>query len=318
MQINLLPQPSKSRTYWTAGLTALSGILFLLNLFFAVSWVQSTRERALSAVRLNEAQAELAQLAPSLQKWQKNQELQQKESEFQSWAAKRPVFSNDVRLLTSLLPAQGSLVSLSYKGAGAYAVKANLPSMEAVSTYVHDLKQSQRLSSLVVKGITRQETVIAFPPSVPTVTPSGSAGTGASAPLSGQTAPAVQSSSAHQPSAFVPSSSAVKKVSQTGLAAFLQNSLQTLLPWKAEVAYADDGRASMVSPSAGNGAQGNAAAGPGSSTSMGGNGSQGTSGGTANGTGTVNNQGTTQTSGASSAASTIVNYQVELELTFIR
>lgn len=156
MRINLLPQPEPSRQYRTMILTGAAGVLALVNLWAGVAWMVSSAERRTADAAYDRAAARLPQLQQQAAELRKREELGRRIDAFYRWAANRPNFRSEVQLLSSLLPKDSALLSVHFAGESDYDVKASLPDLEAVATYLRQLQKNPQVASLKVKNVTRQ------------------------------------------------------------------------------------------------------------------------------------------------------------------
>ncbi|MFC4767988.1 hypothetical protein [Effusibacillus consociatus] len=159
MQINLLPYQPASVTYRTIGLSSLAGLLLLGNLLGIVNWVQYSIQQKEAQSILDTQNASLSKLQEKAAKVQKMQDLDRQAQALEKWAAKHPVFQEELQLLSSLLPTASYLTMARYNGTAVYDLQAELPDMESVATYLHELRNHQRIAAVRVKSATRQNSI---------------------------------------------------------------------------------------------------------------------------------------------------------------
>ncbi|MDI3257082.1 MAG: hypothetical protein QJR01_05075 [Kyrpidia sp.] len=173
MRINLLPQPESSRQYRTMVLTGTAGVLALVNLWAAVAWIAASADRGVADAIYNRMSARLPQLQQQAAELGRREDLTRQIEAFNRWAADRPIFRDQVHLLSSLLPKDSVLLMVHFLGQADYDVKASFPDLESVATYLRQLQKSPKVASLKVKNVTRR-----------TVTLSSGGPTGSALPLS--------------------------------------------------------------------------------------------------------------------------------------
>lgn len=171
MQINLLPDQSPSVTFKTVGLASVAGLLLLGNLWAIVNWLNVSSEWKSANQILEMESAKLPALQQKANELQKKQDAEKQSKALETWAAKRPVLQDELRLFSSLLPVQSYLTSVHYNSNGVYDLTAELPDMESVASYLHHLQSNPKVLKLTVKSIAKteseQEPSVAPLPGVP-------------------------------------------------------------------------------------------------------------------------------------------------------
>ncbi|MDI3257654.1 MAG: hypothetical protein QJR01_08015 [Kyrpidia sp.] len=196
MQINLLPQPESSGQSRTVVLTGSAGVLVLVNLWAAVTWIAATADRGAADAVYNQMSARLPQLQQQAAELSRREELIRRIEAFNRWAMNRPIFLDEVHLLSSLLPKNSSLLTVHFVGQADYDVKASMPDLESVATYLRQLQKNPRVASLKVKTVTRQTVTLSAgqsgagkgplpAPGSPTTQAASPGGTGSQAASSG-------------------------------------------------------------------------------------------------------------------------------------
>ncbi|HHY65861.1 MAG TPA: hypothetical protein GX517_01450 [Alicyclobacillus sp.] len=235
MKIDLLPKPEPVHPLWTAVLTGTAGLLAIANLWAAGTWISSVVQTRTTEAGYRDLEARLPALQRQAAEQQRRETLTRQIDALQKWAASRPDFQSEVHLLSSLLPGRSALLSVQYTGGANYEVKASLPDLESVATYLRALQNDAQVATVTVKSVARQTAAVGI-----TVPPMPTGGVPSTTPPTGGPTPAAPSSGGSRPTAgstsFVPSLPASGDPSQTWSAR-----LASLLPWSPGVAKASEG-----------------------------------------------------------------------------
>lgn len=214
MKIDLLPRPEPVHPLWTAVLTGTAGLLAIANLWAGATWVSALVQTRASDAAYRDAAARLPALQRQANEQQQRETLTRQIDAFEKWAASRPDFQDEVHLLSTLLPKNSALLSVHFVGGASYDVRASLPDLESVATYLRALQTSDRVASVTVKSVNRQTAAVQQAAPGPTGTP--------------RPAPS--------PTGFRPAASAPDGPAQTWV-----DRLWSSLPWSPGVARASDG-----------------------------------------------------------------------------
>jgi hypothetical protein len=220
MQINLLPHQSKAPFYYKVFLMFLTFFLLLANVLFVFAWIQARQDRSLSEARLQQANRLMPSLNNKSQKVSQYDETQRQVDAYNQWAGKRPIFTEDIRLLRSYMPGGARFEKVSYNGEGRYEILALFPDMRSISNYLYQLKNNKKIASLQVISVKREENT--------------------SPSKDEQLLPSTQESKGGQPAHGQPLSFS-DQIMKSQEPQSLWSVLTSWVPWRTEVAYADSG-----------------------------------------------------------------------------
>jgi hypothetical protein len=157
MRINLLPEPSPGQQLRRWILLGLAVALVLANVFLVVTWAGANLQLRQQESLLAETERKIRRLQPAYEEQNRLASLSQQSQVLTEWAASRPALRADLRLLASLLPRQSFITRVELLDEATFSVRAMLPDMASVATYLRVTEEHPEIARVQVLGVQREK-----------------------------------------------------------------------------------------------------------------------------------------------------------------